>query len=239
MRRASVPVLLAWGVICLATLLWAVFDMEARLPHEAKVTLPPATTLAIGTPMGPTPTFHTTLTLQNLTEAPTQVFVAFGADSVIRADDWVFCAASSPLTCSFTLEANGEREAPSASYLNATLSFGSPVSCGVTKAELNLNNPNWYDVVDVSLVDGFSNKIQIVANGTTLGPPKGQEGNERVFGVYPYGCDVCTAREHPPCGISSGSAGCKAGSQYKPEVPCQYQGPLRGGGGTVVVTLVP
>jgi hypothetical protein len=32
--------------------------------------------------------------------------------------------------------------------------------------------------------------------------------------------------------------GCKAGTQYKPDVPCQYQGTVKGGGGAVTVTLL-
>jgi hypothetical protein len=123
--------------------------------------------------------------------------------------------------------------------LNATLSAGQPVSCGSTKAELNVNHPGAFDVVDVSLVDGFNVKMAINFNGTILGPPVGKEGNEKVFGVYPLGCDICTARQSPPCGIPAGGPGCKAGTQYKPDVPCQAQGPTVGGGGSVKIDLLP
>jgi hypothetical protein len=51
------------------------------------------------------------------------------------------------------------------------------------------------------------------------------------------GCDICTARDNPPCGIAKGKEGCKAGTQYKPDVPCQNQGKKMGGGSVVVVAL--
>jgi hypothetical protein len=172
------------------------------------------------------------------------VYVAFGADSAVTAADWTFCAGSG-LVCSFALGA-GKTTAlpnPSHAYLNATFSFDAPVGCGVTKAELNVNNPAWYDTLDVSLVDGFSDKVQItaVAGGTTtvLGPPVGASGNEKVLGVFPLGCDVCVARKDPPCGLTPGKSGCKAGTQYDPDVPCQWQGPTKGGGGTATLELLP
>lgn len=175
------------------------------------------------------------------------VYVAFGADSKITADDWAFCTGSG-LTCNFPLD--GTRDLPTGGkYLNATLAFNQPVGCGVTKAELNVNNPAWYDVMDVSLVDGYSNnvKITITEKGdslqTVLGPPKGKTGNEDVFGVFPVGCDLCVQRGAPPCGIPKGPLhgdGCKAtGTQYDPKPPCQYQGATKGGGeSTIVVELV-
>ena len=45
-------------------------------------------------------------------------------------------------------------------------------------------------------------------------------------------------RQNPPCGITKGTTGCKKGTQYDPDVPCQWQGPTKGGGGTVTVSLV-
>ena len=71
-----------------------------------------------------------------------------------------------------------------------------------------------------------------------LGPPVGPTGNEKVFGVFPFGCDICVARHSPPCGIKPGKEGCKTGSQYKPDVPCQYQGTVLGGGTAVTIALV-
>jgi hypothetical protein len=179
----------------------------------------------------------------NETGNDTVVYVAFGSDSVVLPSDWSsFCTATAMLNCNFPLKSMASQPLPlSGRYLNATLTFGGPVSCHSTKAELNLNNPKWYDIADVSLVDGYSDKISITietiaakpgvkAEPRVLGPPKGATGNEKVFGVYPLGCDICVARERPPCGMSPGKSGCKSGSQYKPDVPCQYQGQTMGGG---------
>lgn len=181
-----------------------------------------------------------TLTVTNSTEADTTAYFAFGADSVVLPTDWSFCAATGKLNCSFTLKKGETKELPlQGKYLNATVSFGAPASCGSTKGELNLNNPKWYDIGDVSLVDGFSNKIALDMGGTKLGPPAGATGNEKAYGVYPLGCDICVARQSPPCGMAPGKDGCKGGDQYHPDVPCQHQGTVMGGGTKVTVTLVP
>jgi hypothetical protein len=176
----------------------------------------------------------------------TTVYVAFGADSAITADDWSFCSGSG-LTCSFPLD--GVQRLPiEGAHLNATFAFGQPVGCGVTKAEVNVNNPNWYDILDVSLVDGYSNDILISVfetgdlSPTPIGPPKGASGNEHVFGVFPLGCDLCVQRGDPPCGIEPGPLhgdGCKLkGTQYDPDPPCQWQGSTKGGDSAVVIELV-
>lgn len=179
------------------------------------------------------------VTLWNLTDADVVVYFAFGADSVVLPANWPFCPSSVRLTCQFTLPANGTQVLPlGGQYLNTTFAFGSTVSCGSTKAELNVNNPKWYDIADISLVDGYSNKIQISIDGTKLGPPNGASGNEKVLGVFPLGCDICTARQRPPCGMQPGSDGCKSGTQYKPDVPCQYQGKVMGGGSTINVSYL-
>jgi hypothetical protein len=183
-----------------------------------------------------------TLMIENASAAETTVYVAFGADSVVLPTAWPICVASAKLNCSFTLFSKASQNMPlKGKYLNATISFGAPVTCNTTKAELNLNNPKWYDTSDVSLVDGYSNEIEIDIKGSDggkkLGPPVGKTGNEKVFGLFPLGCDICTARQSPPCGMSPGKTGCKSGTQYKPDVPCQYQGPTMGGGSAYRVVL--
>ena len=191
----------------------------------------------------------TQVTVQNERAVSTTVYVAFGADSKVTASSWGFCAGSG-LNCSFDLApkntAGASRLLPNstAAYLNATFSFDAAVGCGVTKAEVNVNNPAWYDTLDVSLVDGYSDNVQIAATPTggtpvTLGPTLGATGNEKVYGVFPVGCDICVERQNPPCGIAKGSVGCKTGTQYDPDVPCQWQGTVKGGGGTVTVSLLP
>lgn len=183
-----------------------------------------------------------TLSVYNGSESSVTVYVAFGSDSVVLPASWSFCTGSG-LNCQFSMAERSTQVLPlSGNYLNATMAFGSPVGCGATKAELNVNNPNWYDTLDVSLVDGYSNNILIEVDDQgrrlVLGPPRGKTGNEKVFGVFPYGCDCCTKRLAPPCGIPPGGPGCKGGSQYNPDVPCQWQGSVMGGGSRVKVSLV-
>lgn len=184
----------------------------------------------------------TELSISNDTSEATIVYVSFGSDSAITASDWDFCVGSG-LNCSFELNKKSGQDLPlNSSYINATFSFGEPVGCGVTKVEVNLNNPSWYDTMDVSLVDGFSNKPQITYHppsdkAVELGLPNGESGNEDVLGLFPLGCDICVERQDPPCGISKGKSGCKAGTQYDPHPPCQYQGAKKGGGGSVEIQL--
>jgi hypothetical protein len=187
----------------------------------------------------------TDVSVQNGRTVGTTVYVSFGSDSKVTAADWPFCTGSG-LSCSFPLPAGETKALPNAAhaYLNATFSFDAEVGCGVTKAEVNVNNPAWYDTLDVSLVDGYSDDVQITAVPTggasaVLGPPLGKSGNEAVYGLFPFGCDVCVARQNPPCGIAKGTAGCKAGTQYDPAVPCQWQGPTKGGGGSATIALLP
>lgn len=184
-----------------------------------------------------------TLSIANETDGEATAYFAFGANSVVLPANWSFCAATSKLTCSFKLPAHQSQDLPLAGqYLNVTIAFNAGVGCGSTKAEVNINNPAWYDILDVSLVDGYSNKIAITtgseSGSVTIGPPVGRDENEKVFGVYPYGCDICVARQAPPCGIPTGKSGCKGGTQYAPDVACQYQGPVMGGGSVVRVALV-
>lgn len=181
------------------------------------------------------------MSVKNTRTTATTVHVAFGSDSEVVAKDWTFCEGSG-LVCSFPLDGQATQPLPTGGrYLNVTLAFDQAVGCGATKAELNVDNPNWADTLDVSLVDGFNAKVSILtqdANGADLqlGPPAGASGNEQVYGLFPLGCDVCVARENPPCGQSKGTDGCKAGTQYDPVPPCQYQAP-KGSTAPIVVSL--
>lgn len=187
--------------------------------------------------------------IENQTAQPTVAHFAFGADSTIQG--WSFCN-TEPSGCFITVPKHSATELPlSGNYLNVTVSFDAPVGCGVTKAEVNTNNPKWYSIADVSLVDGYSNRVQISfqtnsisdaappADAAILGPPNGRHDNENVLGLFPYGCDICVARNQPPCGITAGGSGCKAGTQYNPTPVCQFQGSVMGGGETIRVQLVP
>lgn len=180
------------------------------------------------------------LGVENATSAPVTVYVAFGSDSVVQAGSWPICGVDAGLNCTFTVPANTTLPLPSTGqYLNATMSFGGPVACGRTKVELNLHNPSWYDVVDVSLVDGFSSSVSLTYGSLEIGPVTSAAGNDKALGVYPLGCDLCVARSsQTPCGMAPGTDGCKAGSQYDPTVPCQYQGSVKDGAASVVVTYL-
>ena len=201
----------------------------------------PTTTTPEPTP--PAAGGSSTLAVHNETKEATTLFVAFGSDSEIKPSGWKGCEATGPLTCTMPLK-SGEKHpvALAGKYLNATLSFGAAVACGITKAELNLNNPEWYDTTDISLVDGFSNQMMIKATDAsgekTLGPVISDKGNEKNFGVFPLGCDGCALRIAPPCGQSPGGTGCHGGSQYNPDPVCQYQSGDKGGSTAVVVSLI-
>jgi len=166
----------------------------------------------------------------NKTATSTTVYAQFGADSEVGPADWPFCGDASP--CSFPLAADAGQSLPTlGKHLNVTLSFDQSPQCTTTLGELDIGNPQWTeDTANISLVNGWSNDIEIDVSGSqTLGPTKGPNGNASIYGVYPNGCDICVARQSPPCGISPcggpdgspASCGCKAGTQYNPTVPCQ------------------
>lgn len=176
-----------------------------------------------------------TAMITNLSGAPIRMHVKFGAGTKAHP----FCGGAScvvpiPDKATINIPTGGK-------YLNATLAFDAPVGCGATKVELDLNNPKWFDIVDVSLVDGWNREVEIALKdpgGTKkIGPVESAIGNEKAFGVYPLACDICVERQSPPCGYEPGKTGCKSGTQYKPDVPCQYQGTVMGGGTAVTVTV--
>ena len=183
-----------------------------------------------------------TVRLTNQQNAPAEVYINFAPDSVLKPSDLPYCKVTGPLNCQFTLAAHASQEVPNPGnkYLNMAVAFNAPVSCGSTKAEVVANNPNWYDVLDVSVVDGFNERIQmnVTPTGgkmTQLGPPVGKLGNQKVFGVFPYGCTICAGIKNEPCG-DAGAGECKAGSESKPDVLCQYQ--MNEPQGTIEVVLL-
>ena len=101
--------------------------------------------------------------ITNKQSAPARVCINFAADSVLRPTDLPFCEVTGPLNCQFTLAANSSQDVPNpqAKHLNMAFSFNAPVTCGSTKAEVLVNNPKWFDILDVSVVDGFNEKIQM------------------------------------------------------------------------------
>lgn len=188
--------------------------------------------------MTPAASGGTSVTIRNPSPDAVTVAVAFGSDSKVLPANWAFCTASGPLTCSFGLDGKKNRVLPlEGAYMNATFAFGSAVGCGSTKAEVNANNPSWYNTVDISLVDGFSTPLTIAykdPSGSRTFSVSQKAGNERAPAVYPLGCDTCVARTKPACGMSPGKDGCKGGTQFKPDVPCQFQGSTMGGASTSI-----
>jgi hypothetical protein len=181
--------------------------------------------------------------ITNEQSTPTRVYINFAADSVLKPTDLPFCEVTGSLNCQFTLGANSSQDIPNpqAKYLNMALAFNAPVTCGSTKAEVLVNNPKWFDVLDVSVVDGFNEKIQmnLTPTGgqmTQLGPPEGKLGNQKVFGVFPYACTICAGIKDAPCG-DAGKGECKLGTESKPDVLCQYQ--MNEPNGLVEVLLLP
>jgi hypothetical protein len=181
--------------------------------------------------------------ITNKQSVPARVYINFAADSVLKPTDLPFCKVTAPLNCHFTLAARSSQDVPNpqAKYLNIALAFNAEVTCGSTKAEVLVNNPSWFDVLDVSVVDGFNEKIQINltptgGSMTQLGPPVGKLGNQKVFGVFPYGCTICAGIKNAPCGDAGGGE-CKSGSESKPDVLCQYQ--MNEPTGLVEVLLLP
>jgi hypothetical protein len=181
--------------------------------------------------------------ITNKQAAPARVYINFAADSVLKPTDVPFCEVMGPLNCQFTLAANSPKDIPNpqAKYFNMALSFNAPVTCGSTKAEVLVNNPKWFYILDVSVVDGFNEKIQmnLTPTGgklTQLGPPVGKLGNQKVFGVFPYACTICAGIKNAPCG-DAGKGECKLGTESNPDVPCQYQ--MNAPSGLVEVVLLP
>jgi len=114
-----------------------------------------------------------TISLVNNQSSAAEVNINFGADSELNARDLAgFCdSISEPLHCHLTLAGNSSKEIPNPDfkYVNLALAFNGAVNCGSTKAEVIANNPHWFDIMDVSVVDGFSNKIEMDA--TPSGQP--------------------------------------------------------------------
>ena|SRR5271157_3393297 len=171
-----------------------------------------------------------TAAVLNNTMTSTTVYVSFGANSQIGPADWASFCAAVPSGCSFPL-APGASQALQAGgkALDVTIAFDQAPGCGTTLAEINLSISGWtYDTANISLVNGWSNNVQINVSGAeTLGPTLGPDANASVYGVFPVACDICVARSNPPCGFDAGgcteagSCGCKTGMQYNPSVPCQ------------------
>jgi hypothetical protein len=157
---------------------------------------------------------------------------------------------ASKLNCGFDLEPVGRTNStkeitnPYFRTLSMSMAFNKPVDCGATKAELTINASK-DDVMDVSLVDGFNEKVKMVftpslGQPTIAGPANAITGNENIAGVYPYGCDGCAARIAPQkkCGpYPMGNSGCHGGAQYDPKPKCELR--LNESNGIIEIILMP
>lgn len=127
-----------------------------------------------------------------------------------------------PLMGSFTLSKHHTVTiaAPDGLGLNGNLCFGSPpINCpcpdwpnGVALAEFILNNgfqPGGQETIDISCVAGSNAYLSFdlsagdwTANGGTISVTQMRNStryhNTGLVGVYPYGCDDCTASVSPP-----------------------------------------
>jgi len=177
-----------------------------------------------------------TVSVVNTTSAPPTVYVSLTRNSQVQGFP-PFCYEDAGAPCSFPLGPDAGQVLPiGTSFFNATFSFGAAPACNVTVGEVTVNTDNGQDTTDISEVNGYGGKMEIDVSspdgGTTVvGPATGGASDQTAFGLYPSGCDICVARQSPPCGITPcGSSpndggqgcGCKSGGQYDPTVPCQY-----------------
>jgi len=100
--------------------------------------------------------------------------------------------------------------------LVAAFSTSEPSSfpdCNHTFAEANLNDPHNFNIVDISVNDGYNAVIQI-KHVATAGTPevvagpnaKGLYGNGEIAGVFPYGCNDCAPHSAQSGSFKSGGA---------------------------------
>ena len=223
-------------------------------PPSAAGSSSSAAALASPPPLMPTaaaaPT--TEARVRNGSLSPAVAYVTFAADSKVRG--WGFCEPV-PSGCRFPIASKETVALPTTgSYLSANISFNAPGSCagtGATLGEVTINGPQGgkYDTVDISLVNGWNVDVEIEVAGPAgpallLGPTHGIGSGIDLFGVFPNGCDICVAKQHPPCpwqkpcgGPDGGgpACGCHKGTQYNPSPVCQDTGVARGSVVTVVL----
>jgi hypothetical protein len=172
----------------------------------------------------------------NLSDAGTEVYVSFGAGSEVDGSTWTFCTPT-PSGCAFPLDSDASRVLPAGSKeLSVNISFDQPGGCqgsGIDLGEFTIN-AGAYDTADISMVNGWNADMRIdVVDGEhhlTLGPTQGPDSGAGIYGIFPNGCDICVARQNPPCawqtecGTPEGGGapcGCQGGTQYNPSPVCQ------------------
>lgn len=168
---------------------------------------------------------RTLLSFANASKLPVTVYVVLGATKGCLQDvtKIPYVTSGSGLVGSFTLAPNAATPpwAPTALGFNGNVAFNSmPLNCpcaqqphGVNLFEWIVNNGfqagNPQETVDISCVAGVNSLIQVALSGPTwnAGPTQPnvttfQNGvppnNTGRVGVFPYGCDNCTAITSPP-----------------------------------------
>jgi len=149
-------------------------------------------------------------------------------------------------------------------WYNMSIAFNAPgnvIRCPVTQAEYNVNVSPGGDGFNVSLVNGFNEKIQmtfqpdgkgeILKTDVPVNAMGTQSGNQNKLGVFPSGCTICTYRLDPPrrqtdpnCPDYNNdwTTGCKAGGRDKeknPDFKCQFNLGSTQNKGILMVTLLP
>jgi len=192
---------------------------------------------------------QTTLKVHNAASHPVDVWVTVGAVAgCAKIADFPFITpAANKMQGSFTLGAGDSQAFPTdKGCLNGNISFGSaPQNCptptapqGMNLAEFNLNQGT--ETIDISDVAGVNAFIEFQMNGGGAWGTAGHANmtsfsNEDIGqnvgrpGVYPYGCDVCTARQNPPS--------CTTGKTCQIEAICNVQRTPGTEGGTVTVVF--
>lgn len=203
----------------------------------------------------------TKLRVYNATQRPEVVWVTLGATEGCCHDvshlTGVHVEKVNPLQGYFNLHANGWADiiAPEGEGLNGNLCFGSPpINCptadfphGVNLAEFIINNgfqPGGQETIDISCVCGANTRISMDVSSydwTTNGGAipvrvisnEAWDKNTGLLGVFPYGCDNCTASVAPPECIGQQP-------QFAQSAPiCNVQRPAADNqGGTVTVVLL-
>ena len=145
-----------------------------------------------------------TVVIENKSGQTAKVYINFGGDSQITKKDMVvdgknICTINygAEKNCAFELANNASVTVPNPKFvpLNFTVAFNAFVDCCATKSEINANKSG-NDAANVSVVDGFNEKIKLTFKVTgkqdiVMGPPCGWDGNTNIYGVYPYRCDEC------------------------------------------------
>ncbi len=206
----------------------------------------------------------TMITIMNNLSDSVCVSISFGAGSCFTADDLemlcvpAVCPVLTSGSCTFMLDASSSQDITTSdnqtncdggegtveARLTIALNVPQGAECPVTQVEFalygNFGNSTILDTYDITLVNGFNLPVEIEASGgDNAGPVTSATGNQSNPGVFPAGCDLCTAVDMPPanCGFIPGdNTQCHGGTQFDPDPPCCL---TQGSGGSFTVIINP